>query len=86
MDPSWRLVHVDDAIWILVTPTGVPAYDFAFESSFPCHHPWEAPADVRVIGRVGAFQNYAIQFAELRAEGMELIHIYGPVSSPGGIH
>jgi hypothetical protein len=68
------LLHLDHAMWVLVAPTGVPIYDFAFDRFFPCRRPWQRPAVVEAVARIGAFDNYPAQYAELLATGVRLVH------------
>ena len=74
MHPGWQLICLDDAVWVLTAPTGLPIYDFAFDSCFPCRHPWAPPERVAVVARIGAFSDYAVEYAALLSEGLHLIH------------
>ncbi len=65
---------VDEALWLLRSETGLPAYDFPIDRFFPCRRPWQRPPHIEVLGRVGAFQDYASRYDELLGCGMRLVH------------
>ena len=48
------LILVEDRLWVASAPTGVPGYDFAFGNFFHCKRPWDRPAVVHAVGRIGA--------------------------------
>lgn len=68
------LLHLDNTLWVLTAPTGVPIYDFAFDRFFPCRRPWERPATVEAVARTGAFDDYPAQYDQLLSAGVRLIH------------
>lgn len=68
------LVHIEETIWVATLSTGVPLYDFAFESSFACRHPSRLEQPVTAIARMGAAQNYSQRFETLQDVGVQLIH------------
>jgi hypothetical protein len=69
-----NLMLVDGAVWVLAVRTGLPIYDFDFEAFLPCHHPWQRPAGISAIARVGAFEDYENDCRELAEDGIHLIH------------
>ncbi len=73
-ESSEELILVDETLWMLRSETGLPAYDFAIDRFFPCRRLWRRPPDVEVVGRVGAFEDYAARYHELRAKGPRLVH------------
>lgn len=68
------LIHVEDALWVLLGQAGLPIYDFDFGRFFACRHPWRRPDRVTAVARAGAFEDYAARFGELEAEGIVLVH------------
>ena len=74
MGPGEELLLVDEALWLLRSETGLPAYDFPIDRFFPCRRPWQRPPEVEVVGRVGAFEDYAARYEELLGGGMRLVH------------
>lgn len=74
MGPGEELILVDEALWVLSAETGLPAYDFPIDRFFPCRRPWQRPPDVEVVGRIGAFEDYAARYHELLGKGSRLVH------------
>lgn len=74
LDPQRQLLLVDDTLWVLSSRIGVSVYDFNFESFFPCRHPWTLPDTIQAVARVGAFEDYESDYAQLRSNGIQLIH------------
>ncbi len=72
--PGEELLLVDEALWLLRSETGLPAYDFPIDRFFPCRRPWQRPYEIEVVGKVGAFENYAARYDDLRRCGMRLVH------------
>jgi hypothetical protein len=69
-----NLVFVEDTLWIITHPTGMPAYDFAFEDFFPCRHPYQKPESVTAVARMGAASDYPERYRTLAAQGIHLVH------------
>lgn len=65
---------LDDCVWIASQPTGLPIYDFDFRSSFPCRSPWSRPAELPLVCRIGAFDDYSKSFEEFLGDGLRMIH------------
>jgi hypothetical protein len=65
---------LEDTVWIATAPTGLPVYDFAFQTFFSCRHPWQRPDHISAIGRFGVTTNYADLYQSLEEEGVFLIH------------
>jgi hypothetical protein len=72
-DPD-DLLLLDGTLWVLAAPTGVAAYDFPFDRFFPCRRPWQRPAELAAVARVGAFDDYPGRYAGLLARGVRLVH------------
>jgi ATP-grasp domain, R2K clade family 3 len=68
------LLHVEDSIWVLSAPTGVPNYDFQFDRFFQFRRPWQPPENISAIARLGAFPNYDTVFEALKLEGTTLVN------------
>ncbi len=72
--PAYDLVLLEETVWLLVAPTGLPSYDFVFAEFFACRRPWERPAEVLAVGRFGVTQTYAEFYDQQLAAGVRLIH------------
>lgn len=68
------LLLVEDTLWVLTAPVGLPVYDFAFDLFLSSRRPWDRPPTVEVVSRTGAVQDYEGTFAQLREQGLVLIH------------
>lgn len=69
-----ELLLVDETFWLLKSETGQPAYDFPIEMFLPCRRPWQRPPEIRAIGRIGAFVDYAARYERLLRCGIRLVH------------
>lgn len=74
MDPTPNLALVEDKLWVVTAPTGMPVYDFAFEQFFPCRHPIYRREAVTAIARMGAANDYGKRYADLLEQGIRLVH------------
>jgi hypothetical protein len=74
LDRGDDLFQLEDAVWLWTSAIGVPIYDFAFERFFACRRPYERPAPLDAIARVGALDDYAATHAALLAQGVRLVH------------
>ncbi len=74
MERGEDLFLLEGAVWVWTRPIGVPIYDLDFEHLFACRRPWERPAEVQAIARVGALDDYAASHARLLADGVRLVH------------
>jgi hypothetical protein len=72
--PTEELLLIDEALWLLMSETGLPAYDFPIDRFFPCRQPWQRPTEVGVVGRNGAFEDYPARYNALLGCGMRLVH------------
>ena len=73
-DSNPNVILVDDSLWVVSLPTGMPAYDFVFEDFLACRHPYQRPEKITAIARMGAASDYPERFQEMLAEGIRLIH------------
>lgn len=69
-----NLWHVDEAIWVLTSPTRIAIYDFDFRNFFPTRFSMNCPPEALVIARAGAIHDYEEDYADLLEEGIQLIH------------
>lgn len=69
-----ELLHVEDAVWVLHAPTGVPIYDFAFDRLLACRRPYQPPGELRAVARVGAIADYDERYTRWLADGVRLVH------------
>jgi hypothetical protein len=80
LDPAFadewirHLLRVEDTIFVLARPFGVPSYDFNFERSFACTHPVYLPESVEVVARVGPIADYEAVFAMFERIGLRLVN------------
>lgn len=74
--PEWirHLLRLEDTIFVLARPFGVPTYDFDFERSFACTHPVYFPEDTEVTARVGPIAGYEAFFTMLGTLGLRLVN------------
>ena len=73
-DTGYDLFLLEEKLWLAVSVTAVPHFDFRFQDFFQCRHPWEPPRDVSVVLRMGAVGDYAARYASFASEGLNLIH------------
>ena len=71
---KYDLFSVEDVLWLLTTSVKVAIYDFPFEHFFSCKHPWQRPAQITAVARIGAHTNYAQLYSALQTEGISLVH------------
>src|SRR5262249_32923091 len=69
-----ELLWVEEAFWALVKKTGVPIYDFEFARLLACRHPYQRPPNVSAVARIGAFEDYAAEYARLSDDGITLVN------------
>ncbi len=69
-----ELRHLEECLWVMTARTGVSNYDFRLDAFFPCRRPWQPPAGVRAVARVGAVPHYDLVYDALRQEGITLLH------------
>lgn len=69
-----QLTQLEDQLWIVREPTGVGAYDFAFEQHFACRHPAWLDEPVVAVARMGAAPDYPARYAALQDWGVTLVH------------
>jgi hypothetical protein len=72
--PRSSLAIVEDALWVVTAPTGVPTYDFEFEAFFACRHPIYREGKIRAVARMGAASDYEQRYRSLDEEGIRLVH------------
>ncbi|WP_342375929.1 ATP-grasp domain-containing protein [Myxococcus stipitatus] len=68
------LLQVEERLWVLNAPTGKGIYDFGFDRFFACRRPYQLPASLEVVARVGVWSDYEVRYRELAAEGVTLVH------------
>lgn len=71
---SEEILHVENAVWVVHAPTGVPIYDFAFDRLLACRRPFQLPGEVEALARVGAIADYDEYYARWLDDGVRLIH------------
>ena len=73
-EPRPNLALIENVLWVVTLPTGLPAYDFRFEDFFATRHPVHLHSPVRAVARMGAATDYDRRYDDLRAQGIELVH------------
>ncbi|HVI04360.1 MAG TPA: ATP-grasp domain-containing protein [Enhygromyxa sp.] len=68
------LFEIGGALWLWTRPVGQSVYDFDFERMLGVRRPYDRPAPIEVVARIGAFDDYAHTHAELLASGLRLIN------------
>lgn len=68
------LVNLEESLWILARPTGLPHYDFPFERYFQCHQRWHPEDLISALARVGAILDYARFYRSEWERGVTLLH------------
>lgn len=68
------LLRVERAVWVWTRPVGLPVYDLAFDQLLACDRPYERPAVVEAVARVGAFDDHAACHAALLGDGIRLVN------------
>ena len=65
---------MDEAIWVLAEPTGIPNYDFDFARFFPCRGRGFSGAEVGAIARCGAWEDYDAAYETALRDGIRLVN------------
>lgn len=68
------LIQVENRLWVLTAPTGLPIYDFDFSHFLTCKHPWQRPDSIQAVARVGVWGDYESRYNDLLREGIALVH------------
>ena len=71
---KYSLINVEDCLWVLSNPIGLPVYDFKFEDNFRCNHPIYIDAEINVVARLGATNDYQARYDYFGELGIKLIH------------
>lgn len=65
---------IENKLWMITTPIGVPIYDFGFRGYFDCRTPYSLDRTLPGVARVGAFADYPKFFHEAQAAGIALLN------------
>lgn len=65
---------IENKVWMITSPTGIPIYDFDFRRYFDCRTPYSAEGVLPGIARVGAFDDYRPFYNEAAAMGIQLMN------------
>jgi hypothetical protein len=68
------LFEIEGVLWLWTRAVGQSIYDFDFDRMLGCRRPYDRPAQIEVVARIGAFDDYASTHAELLASGLRLIN------------
>lgn len=74
MIPNTELLLLEERLWLLVSQTGVPIYDFNFRDFFHTRSPYRPPEEIEAVARIGAPSDYTQVYSQCRAEGVSLVH------------
>jgi hypothetical protein len=69
-----EIIVLEEAVWLLVEPVGLPVYDFNFREWFHCRTSPERSSGICAIARVGAITDYGRVYLECKEQGITLIH------------
>jgi len=65
---------IQDSLWIVTEPVGVPIYDFDFRQFFDCRTPYHPRESIPGVARLGAFKDYEAFYSEAAEAGIDLVH------------
>jgi hypothetical protein len=65
---------LENKLWVIASPTGIPIYDFDFRQYFDCRTPYLPKSEMPGVARVGAFSNYESLFQEMLRDGIRLLN------------
>lgn len=65
---------ISDHLWVVTEPVGVSIYDFDFRRYFDCRTPYDLPAGLSAVARIGAFDDYPSFFEDCAEFGINLVH------------
>ena len=65
---------IQDLLWMVTEPVGVPVYDFDFRSYFQCRTPYQSPEQMPGVARIGAISDYDALFLKCSDIGIDLVH------------
>jgi hypothetical protein len=68
------LFELEGVLWLWTRPVGQSIYDFDFARMLDCRRPWDRPAQLEIVARVGAIDDYAKTHAELLESGLRLVN------------
>ncbi len=68
------LLNLEQSLWILTRPTGLPHYDFPFERYFDYRRSWRPEQLISATARVGAILDYPRFYRCEWERGITLIH------------
>ena len=74
MKPNTEILLLEDKVWLLVSQVGVPIYDFNFRDLFHTRSPYNPPAMIVAVARVGAPADYDQFYGECQQGGISLIN------------
>src|SRR5262245_38782860 len=69
-----ELLLLEERLWLLTSPTGLPIYDFDFRTWFRTRMPLQPPEQITAVARVGAVTDYNRFYDECKDSGIALIH------------
>src|SRR5690348_246077 len=69
-----EIILLEETVWLLVEPIGLPIYDFNFREWFHCRIPYQPPSEICLVARVGAVTDYRQPYLESKEQGVTLIH------------
>jgi hypothetical protein len=72
--PDTEIFLLEETLWLLVSQTGVPIYDFDFRNWFHTRAPFNRPQAMTAVARIGAAADYEQMYSECKADGVLLIN------------
>lgn len=74
MTANTEILLLENKLWLVVSPVGLPIYDFNFRDFFHTRSPHGRPERIIAAARIGAPGDYEQVYSELEADGIELIN------------
>ena len=69
-----NIARLEDRLLIISREVGAPIYDFEFEKSFSCKHPYKFEEAELAVLRIGAIRSYEREYSSYAAKGVRLIN------------
>ncbi|GGJ30565.1 ATP-grasp domain-containing protein [Deinococcus roseus] len=69
-----HLMMLEQTLWVLEQKIANPIYDFSFEHLFACGHPYQVPAAIKAIARIGAIEDYPALYQAWLDQGVHLVN------------
>ena len=65
---------MENKLWVITSPIGLPVYDFDFRQFFLCRTPYQIAGELPGLARVGAFDDYRVFYDDTLRDGIQLLN------------